>query len=311
MVSTVYEAFAATTAAHPNNAFLCVPSRSGRDWLPQGLELTFDQVTSEVEYLRERLARSGFGHGHRVALLLENRSEFFFYYLALNALGISIVPINPDYRHDEMVYLLDHSEAVAAFVLPHRREDVQRAAMECRQPLPVVDINASPANFPVPCTPAPQTGGSNSASECALLYTSGTTGRPKGCMLSNFYFLTAGSGYRDLGGLIAIRHGTDRIYNPLPLFHINNLSIASTCAILTANCLILPERFSPSRWWSEVVATRATIIHYLGVVAPMLLNQPKSADEKRHCVRFGIGAGVEPLLHAQFEQRFGFPLVEI
>src|SRR5262249_52750292 len=156
--------------------------------------------------LRERFARSGFGHGHRVALLLENRPEFFFYYLALNALGVSIVPINPDYRHDEIVYLLDHSEAVAAFVLSHRVEDVQRAAMECRQPLSIVDVNASPARFPVPRAIAPQAGASNSESECALLYTSGTTGRPKGCMLSNFYFLTAGSGYRDLGGLLAICH---------------------------------------------------------------------------------------------------------
>ena len=50
-------------------------------------------------------------HGHRVALLLENRPEFFLHYLALNALGTSVVPINPDYRHDEMLYQMDHSEA--------------------------------------------------------------------------------------------------------------------------------------------------------------------------------------------------------
>src|SRR2546422_8671626 len=55
--------------------------------------------------------------------------------------------------------------------------------------------------------------------ECSLLYTSGTTGRPKGCILTNFYYLNAGAWYRDLGGRISFERGRDRILNPLPLFH--------------------------------------------------------------------------------------------
>ena len=57
--------------------------------------------------------------------------------------------------------------------------------------------------------------------------------------------------------------------------------MTATCAILTANCLILPERFSPRRWWRDVVATGATIIHYLGVVPPLLLNQAPVPEEPR------------------------------
>jgi crotonobetaine/carnitine-CoA ligase len=60
-----------------------------------------------------------------------------------------------------------------------------------------------------------------------------------------------------------------------------------------------------------VERTGATIIHYLGVVPPLLLNQPPSAADRRHRVRFGLGAGVEPELHRVFEERFGFPLVEV
>ena len=71
--------------------------------------------------------------------------------------------------------------------------------------------------------------------------------------------------------------------------------------------MILPERFSPSRWWSEIAETRATIVHYLGVVPPLLLNQPPSQADRTHSVRFGLGAGVEPQLHGVFEARFGFP----
>jgi crotonobetaine/carnitine-CoA ligase len=59
-----------------------------------------------------------------------------------------------------------------------------------------------------------------------------------------------------------------------------------------------------------VAATRATIVHYLGVVPPLLLNQPVAPEERQHQVKFGVGAGVEPQLHEAFEKRFGFPLLE-
>jgi crotonobetaine/carnitine-CoA ligase len=168
-----------------------------------------------------------------------------------------------------------------------------------------------PQEFPGPSKPAPRTDAPGLDTEAGLLYTSGTTGRPKGCILSNLYYLTAGREYAEAGGLVDIRRGQERFYNPLPLFHMNHQVVTATCAILTANALILPERFSPTRWWSEVAECDATIIHYLGIVAPTLLNQPVSQDERRHKVRFGIGAGIEPQLHAPFETRFGFPMIEV
>jgi len=260
--------------------------------------------------LRERYAAAGYGHGHRVALLLENRPEFFFHYLAVNALGCGIVPINPDYRHDEVLYQMEHSEADVAVVIGARVADIERVARERQKPLPIVDGDAMPSALPKPGA-APRAGAPGLDTECGLLYTSGTTGRPKGCVLTNLYYLNAGAWYRDLGGRLEIRRGVERFYNPLPLFHMNHQGVTATCAILTANCLVLPERFSPTRWWPEIAATGATIIHYLGVVPPLLLNQPPSPDERRHHVRFGLGAGVEPELHREFEARFGFPLVEV
>jgi len=110
---------------------------------------------------------------------------------------------------------------------------------------------------------------------------------------------------------VGFERGRDRVLNPLPLFHMNCQAVTATCVILTANCLILPERFSPTRWWKDVVATRATVVHYLGVIPPLLLNQPPAPEETLHRVKFGMGAGVEPQLHEVFEKRFGFPLIEV
>jgi acyl-CoA synthetase (AMP-forming)/AMP-acid ligase II len=309
-MKTVWEAFSATAAAAADRAFLAAPPAPGRAYHPGGIELTYGQVAMEALRLRELYAAAGYGHGHRVALLLENRPEFFFHYLALNALGCGIVPINPDYRHDEMLYQMDHSEADLVVAIASRLGDLEAVAHARSRPLPVVNAEAMPATLPRP-GPAPGAGAPGLDTECSLLYTSGTTGRPKGCILTNFYYLNCGAWYRDLGGHVRFEHGRDRIYNPLPLFHMNCQAVTATAAMLTANCLILPERFSPTRWWPDIVATRATVVHYLGVVPPLLLNQPPVEEERAHRVRFGLGAGVEPQLHEAFEKRFGFPLVEV
>jgi crotonobetaine/carnitine-CoA ligase len=310
-MDTVFAAFLAAAEAAPEHAFLAVPPAPERAYHPAGIEFSYAETRQRVLALREAYAEAGYGHGHRVALLLENRPEFFFHYLALNGLGVSIVPVNPDYRRDELLYQLDHSEADLAVSIDTRVDDLIAVARERAKPLPVVPLGAAEPWRPPSPAEAPRPGARGLEAETSLLYTSGTTGRPKGCILTNFYYLNAGRWYRDLGGRMALEPGRERILNPLPLFHMNNQAVTATAVILTASCLVLPERFSPTRFWRDVVVTRATAIHYLGVMPPLLLNQPETPEERQHAVRFGVGAGVEPDLHEAFERRFGFPLVEV
>src|SRR5438445_10199892 len=167
MSTTVYEAFMATAATAPDNAFLVVPPAPGRAYHPDGVELTYARTRAEVVRMRELYAAAGYGHGHRVALLLENRPEFFFHYLALNSLGCGIVPVNPDYRHDEMLYQMDHSEADLAVVVGRRRADLEPVARARPTPLPVVEAEALPARLPPP-GPAPRAGRAGLDTECSL-----------------------------------------------------------------------------------------------------------------------------------------------
>ena len=87
MSVTVFDAFMRTAAEAPHHAFLCVPPGADRAYHPAGIELTYGEVRARVLELRAQYAEAGYGHGHRVALLLENRPEFFSHSLALNALG--------------------------------------------------------------------------------------------------------------------------------------------------------------------------------------------------------------------------------
>src|SRR5205814_8378093 len=156
-MTTVFAAFAATADAAPDHAFVAAPPAPGRAYHPDGVEITYGRARAEVERVRTVYAAAGYGHGHRVALLLENRPEFFFHYLALNALGCGIVPINPDYRHDEMLYQMEHSEADLAVSIAARVSDLEAVARERAKPLPVVDAGALPTALPQP-GPPPQAG---------------------------------------------------------------------------------------------------------------------------------------------------------
>ena len=132
---TVFDTFMVTAEAAPDSSFLCAPPSPGRAYHPDGVEYTYAQVRDEALALRERYAAAGFSHGHRVGLLFENRPEFFFHYRALSALGAGVVPINPDYRHDELLYQMDHSGADLAVTIPARVGALEAVARERAKPL--------------------------------------------------------------------------------------------------------------------------------------------------------------------------------
>lgn len=308
--ATIAEIFAAAVAAHGARPFLAVPASATRGYLPDGLELTYAEAGAEVEALSDGYAAAGYGLGHRVATLLENRPDYILHKLALNRLGVCCVPINPDYRAAEIAYLVEHSEPDLVLTLGRREAQLREGLAQSGHRPPVVRLEELPGALPRPARP-PSPARLTPETPSSILYTSGTTGRPKGCILSNGYEVAAGAWYASLGGLAALRIGEERIYNPLPLYHINSAVVSLMGAVLTGNCQVQPDRFHPQHWWPEIRQTRATIVHYLGIIAPLLLNQPPTPRDREHGVRFGIGAGIEPQLHAAFEERFGFPLIEL
>jgi acyl-CoA synthetase (AMP-forming)/AMP-acid ligase II len=147
-------------------------------------------------------------------------------------------------------------------------------------------------------------------SECALLYTSGTTGTPKGCVLANSYYLRAGVWYLQVGDLCTLKPGQERLLSPLPMTHMNAMAFSTMAMLLCGGCVVALDRFHPATWWHSVRESRATIVHYLGVMPAMLLGASRSPTDRDHQVRFGFGAGVSARLHDEFEARFGFPLLE-
>ena len=296
-MNTVFENFHQAVQTHGDRAFLSVPAETAAAYQIEPGDIAYSRALDAVLHLRRRYAEAGYGPGHRVGLLLENRPAFLLHWFALNALGVSIVPLNPDLRVIELSYVIAHSELVAVIAIPSRHAAVRQAAGD--HPVAITAPDETPATVTMPTA---------AWDEAALLYTSGTTGRPKGCVLANSYFLAAGDWYARLGGLAALRQ--ERMLTPLPLFHMNALACSVMAMLLTGGCLIPLDRFHPRSWWQTARESGATVIHYLGVLPAMLMADPATADDRNHAVRFGFGAGVDGKLHAPFEQRFGFPLIE-
>jgi crotonobetaine/carnitine-CoA ligase len=220
------------------------------------------------------------------------------------------VPVSPDYRHDELVYLLEHSECSVALGIAERLADLRAAAMALSKPIPVLLFDDVTMSLPPPpraalnVTPGATT-------EAVLLYTSGTTGRPKGCVLTNEYFHFWALWFLSRGHTLALEQGVERLYNPLPLHHANCLSISLPTMLVAGGCLVFPDRFHASTFWDDIVNGDVTAIQFQGVIPAILLKLPETKQERAHRVKFVLCAGCEPNLHEPFEQRFGFPLVEM
>lgn len=309
--STIGETFLRASQEYAANSFLTSPANAARPYDQGGREITYAQAATTIRALMQCYAAAGYGAGHRISLLIENRLEHLLHKLAMNALGVCCVPLNPDHRPRELAYVLDHARVDLVVVLASLEAQLRLGMLQAERSQPqVVLFENFAAGLPPAVYEAAWTT-PDAATPASILYTSGTTGRPKGCVLSHGYELAAGAWYATRGGLSTFGEACERIYNPLPLFHVNASIFSFYCAMLKGNCQVQTDRFQPSRWWTEVHASKATVVHYLGVVVPMLLGQPEHPHERDHCVRFAIGAGVEPQRHKAFEKRFGFPLIEI
>ncbi len=304
-MTTVAAAFRDAAERWAESPFLEILPETAAIYGLSAATYSYARAAAETERVQRRYAAAGYGPGHRIGLMLENRPEVFFHWFALNALGIGVVPLNVDLRPAELDYLITHSELCLAVGSAARLRGLQDAASRTGAcAVAVVDAAAMPP------APHPAQGSIGPGTECALLYTSGTTGKPKGCVLSNAYFMRCGSWYATLDGLCALRDGEERLISPLPMVHVNAMAFSTLAMVLKGGCVIPLDRFHPRSWWASVRESRATILHSLGVMPTMLLGLDPSPDDHAHAVRFGFAPAVDPRYHAAFEARFGIPMID-
>ena len=146
--TTIGEEFEKTVRKYPKNSFVAVPSSLERDYYKDGFEINYKDALDRIFKLENSLRKSGFGLGHRVAVALNNRPEHIILRLALNKIGASCVPINPDYRVNELSFVLEHSEAELLVYLRQQKSKVDQANKLLKQPISVWCLEDGLEEFP-------------------------------------------------------------------------------------------------------------------------------------------------------------------
>ncbi|KAI8627912.1 fatty-acyl-CoA synthase [Xylariaceae sp. FL1651] len=134
-----------------------------------------------------------------------------------------------------------------------------------------------------------------------LLYTSGTTGMPKGVVTNRARRLQLGRG---IGMYLRLKPG-DRMYTCLPLYHASAFGLCTLPCIYTGAAVVLSRKFSHATFWPEVHKHKATHIQYVGELCRYLVNAPPSPLDRGHNVRVAWGNGMRPDVWESFRERFG------
>ena len=261
---------------------------------------TFEDAASAASRRAGMLVAAGIARGDRVALLLGNRIELIEMILACGWMGAIAVPINTAAMGPQIGYYLRNSGARALVIEGGLRDRLEHAGLADSALQTVWDVESLPP--PGAALPAADV---KPGDTLAILYTSGTTGPSKGVMFPHTQYYWWGVNSIGLLGITA----ADVLCTTLPLFHVNALSTFCQ-ALLSGARMVLHERFSASGFWPAMKDSGATVAYVLGAMVPILLAQPRTAEERGHRVRIALGPGVPPDLITAFRERTGVPLLE-
>lgn len=241
-----------------------------------------------ASWLRAR----GVGAGDRVAVVAGNGAPGHLPLVhGLALLRATWVPVNTRLRGDSLAHVLTDAEPSLVIT-----DEASAAWVDA-------GVVLNPGEWPDDLLDDPEPGSDGDV--LALMYTSGTTGPPKGVQVTERMWLTAAR-----GALLAAdcRPG-DRLLVWEPWCHVGGAQVL-LLPLLAEVSLAVVERFSASRFWSEARQLGATHMHHLGGIAQMLLRRPPGDLDRSHGVRVSWGGGIDAGTWRQLEQRFGLRVRE-
>jgi long-chain acyl-CoA synthetase len=275
-----------------------------------GQTLTFGELSASCRRIAALIGRSAGPPGKHVSLVMPNGPATLRILLGAMAGGYCVNPVNLLSQPEQMRYVIDHSDASLVFASPEWAPKVRELVGGIPRPIAVVeadpDADALPDERPADSwAPLPEVG---SDALALLMYTSGTTGKPKGVMLTQANLAANAHA-------ISAEHRLgpgDRVTAVLPLYHINAFAVTMLAPLAHGGSLAMPPKFSASRFWDLVIAHGCTWLNMVPTMVSYLLEGEAPAREALAKVRFCRTASA-PLppehLHA-FERKFGIGVIE-
>ena len=280
-------------------------------------QITYDQLDERVNRVGNALEAMGVSKDDKVCVMLPNIPEFLYAWWGNAKLGGVTVPLNTALKGEGLAYIINHSDA-ETLILHHRYlaalEEIRDSLGQLKRIIVLGPEGQRAANLPTgaidfgelltaPTTSPMQEVWSDDID--SIMYTSGTTGLPKGVIHRHSrcyggFVLPIMTGYTE----------QDVVYNTLPLFHIGGQNMV-WMALVSDTTVALAERFSASRFWQDVRAYSATFTLFLGAMIPILHKQPPRPDDHANPLRVALSAAAPRTIWEEFERRFDVKIVEL
>ncbi|MET0378904.1 MAG: AMP-binding protein [Spongiibacteraceae bacterium] len=290
-------------AEQPEHIFLCCKERS----------ISFREFDRRSDALALGLQKFGIQGGDTVATLLENSIDLVLLWFAANKLGAIWVPFNTALKGDFLSHQVNESLAKLIVVEAGYVERIVAIETSFSHLSTVIvgDLEDTPALTKLSAIAMEELLTTQGELDVArilptdlamLVFTSGTTGRSKACMVSHRYAVSNG----EIATYNVNRTGEDVCWTCLPLFHLQAVG-SVVAALLTQGTTVLSPRFSLSGFWQEIQHCRATIVNAMGIMIP-LIAQSEDSPALKACygqVRVVIGAPFDERLQNIYRNRFG------
>jgi crotonobetaine/carnitine-CoA ligase len=301
--TTVLEVLGGRMAEDPDGAYL--------DF--EGVEYSARRMDEESNRLAHALASLGVGRGDRVATLLENSAEQVVSFFGALKLGAVQVPINTAYKGQFLQHQLADSGARVVVVQGDFAGRVAEVAASLPE-LAAAVVVGEPAEqitavnqldwaktLAAARDASPPDVGVHPSDLACFIYTAGTTGPSKGCMLPHNYIVALADQI-----IRAWQRGPDDVVlTPLPLFHFNAISVCVVGTLVAGGRASIARRFSVSRFWPEVQRTGATMVSMLGSLAILIADAADHPQQRGHRLRLCAAAPMPPATDQLWRDRFG------
>ena len=275
-----------------------------------GATVTWAEALASARRIACQLDALGLDAGAPVAVAAQNSVWSTLCFAGITTGGYLSTPLNLVSGARVLAYVIKHSGVSTILCSDDNRDLIEDAIAGIDRDFTIIrlDPDAGPdwpggpdvAAFPA-CVPDADTPG-------LLMYTSGTTGNPKGVVLSHANLMAAGMN-------VVTGHGVrqdDTAMCVLPIYHINGLCVTVMGTLMSASGLVMPYRFSVRSFWAQVRESGVSWFSAVPTLFAYLLNDDNTPEIDRDRLRFSRSASapLSPDIHRRFEERFGIPIIE-
>jgi acyl-CoA synthetase (AMP-forming)/AMP-acid ligase II len=285
--------------------------------ITEDVEWTYEQLDERSDRVAGAFRDSGVEKGDRVCILMDNRAEFLALWHGIAKIGAVMVTLNTRLQREGLVHNVSVAEPKAFVLGGSYVRKYERIADE----IPDVDLlyaeqgtdlretTALSELFEAP--PREQPPGDSVAlsrgDPMSIIFTSGTTGPPKGVVLPHYSYVNSA---RQVSEIIYEVRDDDRFFTCLPLYHCNAQMLTSLPAMYAGVDVAIVDQFSASRFIDQLREYDATIFNYLGMMIKAIYKQDPRPDDADNPARVAFGVPTPEDIWTEFEDRFDVELFE-